>query len=148
IGSDIYDSKFLDAFAGTGSVGIEAYSRGAQFVQFVEKNQKPYLILKENLAEIINSNSVNLIQADAFNFLNYSTEQEFDYIYFAPPQYKQMWEMAISNVDKNPKLLNSDGWMIVQIDPIEYKTIQLDNFIEFDTRKYGSTLLVFFIHKD
>ncbi|MCJ7647387.1 MAG: 16S rRNA (guanine(966)-N(2))-methyltransferase RsmD [Candidatus Lokiarchaeota archaeon] len=148
IGSDIYDSKFLDAFAGTGSVGIEAYSRGAQFVQFVEKYQKPYLILKENLADISNSIAVSLIQTDAFKFLNSSIEQIFDYIYIAPPQYKQMWELAISNVDKTPKLLNSGGWMIVQIDPIEYKTIQLDNFIEFDTRKYGSTLLVFFTHKN
>lgn len=148
IGSDIFDSKFLDAFAGTGSVGIEAFSRGAQFVQFIEKSQKPYLILKENLADILKSNAVNLMQADAFRYLSSTVEQEFDYIYIAPPQYKQMWELAISNIDKNPKLLITDGWIIIQIDPKEYKPVESDNFIEFDKRKYGSTLLVFFNQKN
>jgi 16S rRNA (guanine966-N2)-methyltransferase len=148
IGSDIFDSKFLDAFAGTGSVGIEAFSRGAQFVQFIEKNKKSYLILKENLAEVFESNAVNLIQTDAFRYLISTVENNFDYIYIAPPQYQQMWESAINNVDQNPKLLNMNGWMIIQIDPLEYRSVQLNNFIEFDKRKYGSTLLVFFTQKN
>jgi hypothetical protein len=37
-----------------------------------------------------------------------------------------------------------DGWVIAQIDPIEYKSLELENFSEFDQRKYGSTLLVFY----
>ena len=148
IGSDIYDCKFLDVFAGTGSVGIEAFSRGAKFVQFIEKNQNPYQIIKENLGEIFDSNAVNLIQTDAFKYLRSTIEHKFDYIFIAPPQYQQMWEIAIIDVDKNPNLLNIDGWLIAQIDPVEYKTVQLDNFLEFDQRKYGSTMLVFFTHKN
>jgi 16S rRNA (guanine966-N2)-methyltransferase len=148
IGSDIIDSKFLDAFAGTGSVGIEAYSRGAKFIQFIEKNQKPFSIIKENLAAIFGINDVNLIQVDALRYLESTIDQNFDYIFIAPPQYQEIWEMALRNVDKNPKLLKIDGWIIAQIDPLEYKLIQMDNFTEFDQRKYGNTLLLFFTQKN
>jgi len=47
-------------------------------------------------------------------------------------------------IDSNPKWVSEDGWIIVQIHPIEYKPILMTNFIEFDKRKYGSTLFVFF----
>ena len=49
ISADIVDSRFLDLFGGTGSVGIEALSRGAQFVQFIDKNQVACSVIKENL---------------------------------------------------------------------------------------------------
>jgi len=43
--------------------------------------------------------------------------------------------------------LIDDGWIIVQIHPVEYEQLDLLNFVEFDQRKYGSTLLVFFVKK-
>ena len=144
IGNDIIDSSFLDAFAGTGSVGIEAYSRGAEFIQFIEKNKKSCSILKENLEYISNYNSFSLINTDAFIFLKDFSTRRFDYIFIAPPQYHQMWMKSLYIIDNNKDLLNDDGWIIVQIDPVEYELIQLLNFIEFDQRKYGSTLLIFY----
>lgn len=68
----------------------------------------------------------------------------YDYIYVAPPQYKEMWLDAMQRLDKNMSLLSEDGWVIVQIHPIEYQELQLENLVEFDQRKYGSTLLVFY----
>ena len=148
IGNDIIDSSFLDAFAGTGSVGIEAYSRGAKFIQLIEKNRKSCSILYKNLEYISNQNSYSLINTDAFIFLKNFSSSRFDYIFIAPPQYHRMWKKSLNIIDDNKDLLNDDGWIIVQIDPVEYESIQLLNFREFDQRKYGSTLLIFYVSKD
>lgn len=148
IGNDIIDSSFLDAFSGTGSVGIEAYSRGAKFIQFIEKNKKSCSILNKNLEHISNLNAFSLINTDAFTFLKNSSPIRFDYIFIAPPQYHQMWMKSLDIIDGNKDLLNDYGWIIVQIDPVEYELIKLLNFIEFDKRKYGSTLLIFYISSD
>jgi len=145
IGNDILESSFLDAFAGTGSVGIEAYSRGAEFVQFIEKNKVPYSVLSNNLECIKDNDAYSIINADAFIFMNALPSRSFDYIYIAPPQYHKMWKNALKIIDENKDILNSDGWIIVQIDPVEYESLQFVNFEEFDQRKYGNTLLVFYI---
>ena len=148
IGNYILNSSFLDAFAGTGSVGIEAYSRGSKFIQFIENNNKSYSILCKNLEYISNQNAFNLINTDAFIFLKNFSSSRFDYIFIAPPQYHQMWIKSLSIIDDNKDLLSDDGWIIVQIDPAEYESIQLLNFREFEQRKYGSTLLIFYIFND
>ena len=145
IGTDILESSFLDAFAGTGSVGIEAYSRGAKFVQFFEKNKVPYSVLINNLECIKDDNAYSIINADAFIFMKTLSSRSFDYIFIAPPQYYQLWKNALKIIDENKDILNSDGWIIVQIDPVEYESLQFENFREFDLRKYGNTLLVFYI---
>jgi len=147
IGNDIIDSSFLDAFSGTGSVGIEAYSRGAEFIQFVEKDKKPFSILSKNLKYISNQKAFSLLNTDAFAFLRNHSSKRFDYVFIAPPQYHRMWIKSLNIIDDNKNLLKNDGWLIVQIDPVEYEPIQMLNFKEFDQRKYGSTLLVFYFPK-
>jgi 16S rRNA (guanine966-N2)-methyltransferase len=51
-------------------------------------------------------------------------------------------------LDKSPSWLNADGQIIVQINPIEWVELPLENLQVFDERKYGDTLLVFYEHKD
>ena len=65
----------------------------------------------------------------------------------AAARYKEMWIKAVELVDGNMDWLADDGWVIVQIAPKEYKTLSLENLEEFDQRKYGSTLLVFYERK-
>jgi 16S rRNA G966 N2-methylase RsmD len=81
---------------------------------------------------------------DALKFLSSPCVEEFDYVYIAPPQYKEIWIDAIKLLDQNMNLLSEDGWAIAQIHPVEYQTLNLVNLIEFDQRKYGSTTLVFY----
>ena len=57
---------------------------------------------------------------------------------------KGMWEKAVSALDVNPGWLSQDAWVIVQIDPREYQASGLAHLVEFDQRRYGTTLLVFF----
>ena len=76
--------------------------------------------------------------------LSAKADKSFEYIYIAPPQYKEMWVEALKLVDKNMEWLTDDGTVIVQIDPTEYQQIELSNLVETEQRKYGSTLLIFY----
>ena len=144
LSSDIIDATFLDLFGGTGSVGIEALSRGARSCHFLELNLKAISTLKNNLQKTRTSEKARVLHTDALKYLTFSQQERFDYIFIAPPQYKEIWIDAIQRVDKNIDLLSDDGWVIVQIHPIEYKSLELESLVEFDQRKYGSTLLVFY----
>lgn len=144
IGADIVDATFLDLFGGTGSVGIEAISRGAKKAIFIEINHSAYKIIKENLDLIKCGDRSSVKLQDAFQFLIQPQPCSFSYIFIAPPQYKKLWEKAIEIIDNHPELLEDDGSIIVQIDPVEYADLKLRHFNEYESRKYGSTLLVFF----
>lgn len=145
ISADILDASFLDLFGGSGSVGIEALSRGAGSVEFVEINSKAFLILKENLIHSGLQEKAGLHKMDALRYLS-DTQNSFDYIFIAPPQYHELWKKVLLALDEKPQLLTMDGWVIVQIDPTEEQEVVLNNFSEFDARRYGTTLLKFYSH--
>ena len=153
IGADIVGAALLDLFAGTGSVGIEALSRGAGFVRFVDKASEAVKTIRENLASTkvavpgMKTQS-EILRMDSFRLIERSPDRHFDYIYIAPPQYKDMWKRALLILDENSGWLNADGWIIVQIHPKEYEMIDLHTFSEFNQRKYGSTTLVFYRKPD
>lgn len=144
LGNEIEDNRILDLFGGTGAVGIEALSRGARFVTFLDKSQQAVKTISENLAKTRLNAQAEVLRTDAFSYLSDPQELDFDLIYVAPPQYKLMWQKAMHMIDDNPRLLHDDGQVIVQINPIEWEEVRLNSLTVFDTRKYGDTLLVFF----
>ena len=148
IGSDIVQSSFLDCFAGTGSVGIEALSRGSSFARFIDQNPKAIHVICENLKVTGLIEKAEVLRMDAFAALARQPDRQFDYIYVAPPQYHGLWSKMLILLDNHMDWLSDDGWIIVQIHPVEYedlaKSLQIKNIAQFDLRKYGSTLLIFF----
>lgn len=148
IGPDVQWASLLDLFAGTGSVGIEALSRGAEYVCFIERSRAPLAIIRDNLKTTGLEEGAVVVHADAFAYLDRPAHRPFDYVYIAPPQYKSMWSKALLALDAQMKWLSEDAWVVVQIHPIEYLPISemlpLHNLEEFDQRHYGSTLLVFY----
>jgi 16S rRNA (guanine966-N2)-methyltransferase len=144
LGPEIQGARVLDLFGGTGSVGIEALSRGAKFCRFIDKSSKAASIIKDNLKHTRLTENAEVLNHDAFRYLQGQIDEPFDYIYVAPPQYKQMWIDAIKYIDAHPELLVDDGWVVVQIHPIEFEEIKLENLEELEQRKYGSTLLIFY----
>jgi 16S rRNA (guanine966-N2)-methyltransferase len=147
IGADIIDSSFLDLFGGTGSVGIEALSRGNKFSRFIDISSIACNVIRNNLQKSHLQNQAEVICMDAFKYINGSIDRQFDYIYIAPPQYKNLWLRTIHTLDLKPMHASDDGWVIIQIDPIEILEFSLKNFQIIDKRKYGSTLLLFFEKK-
>ncbi len=144
IGSSMIDTRFLDLFAGTGSVGIEALSRGASASVLVDIQQIAIDTIHTNLERTNLANSAVVFRRDAFEFLRKFDERPFDFIYIAPPQYKDLWHEAVHTVDVAVECINPDAWVVAQMHPKEYKQLQLENLVEFDKRRYGSTLLVFY----
>ena len=147
LGPDIQTATFLDLFAGTGSVGIEALSRGAKSVLFVDADRQAVATIRANLKHTGLVEGGEVRRMDAFTLLRQQPERPFEYIYIAPPQYKGLWKRALLLLDETPGWLTGDSWTIIQIHPREYEPLVLRNLAEFDQRKYGSTLLVFYERK-
>ncbi len=148
LGPDVQEASMLDLFAGTGSVGIEALSRGAAHVTFVDLNRQPVATVRANLKATDLEAGAQVWQGDAFAFLERAPGRKYDYVYIAPPQYKGLWKRALLAVDAHPELLSEDAWVMVQIHPVEMEALEggdvLHNLVEFDRRHYGSTLLIFY----
>jgi 16S rRNA (guanine(966)-N(2))-methyltransferase RsmD len=146
LAGDVIESNWWDLFAGTGAVGIEALSRGASFVRFTDMNRAPIDTINFNVEHCGFKGQAEIRRADAFTYLAAEPDKKFEYIYIAPPQYKDMWVKALELVDDNIAWLAEDAWVIVQIAPREYRDAkpELRHVGELEQRKYGSTLLVFY----
>ena len=147
LGNDVADAAMFDLFGGTGSIGLEALSRGASYVRFTEANRNAYNTLKKNIQLTGFEQKSKAVFGDVFGYLHTVPDREFEYIYVAPPQYKRMWQKTMLILDDNDSWLSDDGWIIVQIHPIEREELELVNYSLFDERKYGSTALLFYERK-
>jgi len=143
IGIDIVGFRFLDLFAGTGQVGIEALSRGAAEAVFVEWAEPALRTIRQNLAHTRLEEDARVVGADVFDFLA-RTPEPFEYVYVAPPQYKGLWTKTLRMLDANPDWLADDGWAIAQIHPREYDELALERLALFDQRTYGSVMFCFY----
>ena len=148
IAPEIQGNKVLDLFGGTGAVSIEALSRGAETAVIIDKSQTAAGVIRQNLETARFAKRAKIICGDAFSYLSAQVKENFDLIYIAPPQYKDMWQKAVKMLDHDPAWLATDGQMIVQINPLEWAELPLENLQVFDQRKYGDTLLVFYEHKE
>ncbi|GAB4532387.1 MAG: 16S rRNA (guanine(966)-N(2))-methyltransferase RsmD [Anaerolineales bacterium] len=147
LGADVFGSCWLDLFAGTGSVGIEALSNGAAFVRFLDLHRPAIQTIRANLESTRLSAGAEVRLGDAFALLAAPADRAFDYVYIAPPQYRGLWHKALQSLDAHLDWLAEDGWAIVQIHPKEYEEIPLQNLEAFDERKYGSTQLIFYARR-
>jgi 16S rRNA (guanine966-N2)-methyltransferase len=149
----VEEARFLDLFAGTGSVGIEALSRGAAHATFIELSYSVLKLVRENLKITGLEDRAETIRADAFKFLQSRTseagnesERTYDIIYVAPPQYHGLAARALSLLDTSP-LVAPGGLVIVQVHPKErpvVAAVPLTRLSLTGERKYGSTLLMFY----
>jgi 16S rRNA (guanine966-N2)-methyltransferase len=140
LGSGIQDSRFLDVFAGTGAVGIEALSRGAEYVSFIDNHAPSAALIRKNLAALKVHSGVTVICADAVRGLETleakvkTSDPAYDYIFIDPPyaataDYSRVLQkIAASNV------LNHRGIVIVE----HRKTFDLPE--SFDTLKRARLL--------
>lgn len=145
IGDWVIDTRWLDLFAGTGQVGIEALSRGAEHVVFVDNSRAAVKTVNQNLRSTKLANQARVQLGDAYQYLGKGVDRPFDVIYIAPPQYREMWSKVLLALDRYPrKYLEPRGMAIVQIDPKEFEELELTSFRLFDQREYGRTMLCFY----
>ncbi len=140
----IEGTRVLDLFGGTGSVGIECLSRGATYAHFVDNNRKAVETIQANLAHCGFNRDATVERNDSFTFLERYHGEAFDFIYVAPPQYQDLWRKALQMIDARPHLTAEYATIVVQIHPVEAKPVELQRLQEYDRRKYGSVMLVFY----
>ena len=155
IQAEIQDAEVLDAFAGTGALGLEAISRGAKKVIFIEKNRLAQKILSENL-KIVEKNEkageVKLILSSVSNWLNSSESRlergdllenlTFDVIFADPPYY----DPQLPTINKLSKRLKSGGILILS-QPKEIENFETENLTLISEKKYSGAKILFFCSK-
>ena len=116
LGDRIIESSFLDLFAGTGAIGIEALSRGAKEIIFVDDNIKAINLIKENLSrckmqdarcKIVKENAVEFIKSVGQGF----SPAKFDFIFLDPPYKTDLGEKALIEISSF-NILKEDGEII------------------------------------
>ena len=124
---DVRDARCLDAFAGSGSLGFEAFSREASQVVFVEQSTAAHSNLQKIIRQF-NSPKLKLIKGDARSYLQQSVEQ-YDLIFLDPPFADDYLPSCITSIIKN-QLLKSGGLLYletpvkIELDSNEWKLIK------------------------
>ncbi len=139
---NIQDSCFLDLFAGSGIVGIEAASRGAKEVFFVEKNLSHFKLLKNNLKTF--DFEYKIFLGDSINILEHFNEKSFDIIFSDPP-YKSFLNKKIIEIISRKQLLKDNGFIIIECSKEENYATDLSkyNFQIIKEKKYGDTNILY-----
>ncbi|MEN6623355.1 MAG: 16S rRNA (guanine(966)-N(2))-methyltransferase RsmD [Smithella sp.] len=137
--------NFLDLFAGSGSVGIEAASRGAIEVFFIEKDKKIAEVIKKNIASCNFEQICRIITRDAGAGLHdlFKSKCEFNIIFADPPYCRGLVKRTLQLLKENPVFVN-ETIVIIQHSTREDIELDLDNrSIIKDQRKYGDNALTF-----
>ena len=135
---DFEDTEVLDLFSGTGSIGYEFASRGAAFVEMVDKNHLHSAFIAKTLSELGIKNA-RVIKSDVFIYIE-RIKKSFDII-FADPPYDMEGIQNIPGKILENKLLKENGWIILEHgSSINFS----DHFACFDHRHYGSVHFSFF----
>ena len=145
----LYESNVLDLFAGTGGLGLESISRGCFKSTFVEKNQKAFKILNENINSINAMNKSKVYNVDAFIFLKKYTSfnDKYDIIFLDPPYFGGLIEKSINEI-YNLNLLNKNGIIISEYDTKENMPKTIASIVRYRDVNYGRTTVSFWNQKE
>ena len=139
---NIDGATVLDLFAGSGSLGIEALSKNASHVTFIEKDGSVFKTLSENIASCGFTESSIILNQDFNKALKQlqKNHTHFDLIFIDPPYVMYEKINFIEIVDDSLKMLNTNGLVIIEHDKNFLK--RLSNF-ELNTKSYGTTYVSF-----
>ncbi len=135
-GAPIADARVLDLFAGTGALGLEALSRGAARVCFVESGKPAFRILSKNIAKLRAAEATTVLTKDATQ-LGPNPYDPFTLIFLDPPYSKMLGNAALREARKNNWI--AQGALVVWEEAAAQ--VAPGGFTALDIRKYGSTTI-------
>jgi len=145
LGPEIKNISFLDLFAGSGAMGLEAVSRGAPKVIFVEKDQKCMNVIQENLqilmpASLKPAPEIELFEKDAFATIKWMAGEKriVDIVFMDPPYDRGMAKKALKTLEAYD-ILGPNSMVIIQHDQREILPSDTGRFLHFRHKKYGSS---------
>lgn len=140
IGPFFEGGKGLDLYAGSGGLGIEAISRGLDFVVFVDQNPKAIEIIQQNLKNCRFDDKAEVYRNEAKRALKAVTKRNilFDVIFLDPPYAKQRLEEEIEFISKS-NFLSAQGIIVVEHDASLIINASIDKLICIRQERYGDT---------
>lgn len=143
---EVSEAQVLDLFAGTGNLGIEALSRGAAAVTFVELSTKSLSILKRNLhlLGLTGSVQVRLFKQDVLRFIKRWKGTPFDLVLVDPPFTEQIAHEVMEAISVS-SLLREGGIVVIESGQHEQIEDSYPPYILLDRRSFGDKLLSFFV---
>lgn len=144
IRDDIFDCNFLDLFAGSGAIGIEALSRGARYACFVDIAEYCDVFIRRNLKATRLMNKACILKMDALIALKkLENIKKYDIIFVDPPYFSDLGFMNdILNTIIKYGILRSEGYVIMEV--ASTSLYNFDNgFDIFRVKEYSSTKLLF-----
>lgn len=149
LGSNIVNSDFLDLFAGTGAMGIEALSRGAKKATFVEKNRKAILIIRQNLSMIDSTHFYYILHHDIFQAINIlsSETKKYDIIFLDPPYLKDYAQKLLIKIDQS-QVAKDNSIIMVQHQIKENIQGDFHRLVFLKEKKYGKSALTIFRYQN
>lgn len=142
----VEDARVLDLFSGTGNLGLEALSRGAREVVFVEKSRKSIQILEKNLQKLKISEGFQIINKDVISFLNNYAGDSFDVIFADPPFTQQMAHEVMEAADAS-KVFKPETLMMIESARREKILDDYTSLTRYNHREFGDKILSFFKKK-
>lgn len=139
LAGEVQDATVLDAFAGSGALGLEALSRGAQHVTFLEKHRIAAKIVRENVTLLGVGQAAHVVSASVSNWLETSTPQEFDIIFADPPYH----DPQFSTVSRLLGLLKVGGSMVLS-HPGRGGVPDRTGIVVVDNRSYGNAYITLY----
>ncbi|WP_243109364.1 16S rRNA (guanine(966)-N(2))-methyltransferase RsmD [Anaerophilus nitritogenes] len=145
INSYLIDSFVLDLFSGTGGLGIEALSRGAEAAYFVDNNKMSIQVIKENIEHTGYKGKSDIFFADVGKMIKEfgQKEKKFDVIFMDPPYLKDFIIPCIEDIYIN-KILQEDGIIVVEHDIEDLLPDQIQSLTKWKEKKYGNTLITIY----
>lgn len=142
----VADSIFLDLFSGSGAIGIEALSRGAEFVYFSDINRECISVINQNLEKARLSDKAEVVLGNYLHVLDVLKDKKFDIVFLDPPYNKGFGVKAIEIISEY-EALNKDGIIILETDGIEEVPDSIGIYERYNYKKYGRNLLNFYRRK-
>lgn len=145
IGSKAVGAAVLDLFAGSGNLGLESWSRGARFVQFVDNNRTSLQLTDGNIRKCRAEAECKVLKHDAEAAVDllYKQGQRFDLIFVDPPYNKGWVQKILSKLAKFP-LLAENGWLVAEHSAHDDIAGTVPEGYEiFRSQQYGETVLSF-----
>ncbi|NOX64990.1 MAG: 16S rRNA (guanine(966)-N(2))-methyltransferase RsmD [Chlorobi bacterium] len=134
--------KTCDIYAGSGSLGLEALSRGAEEIHFVEKNFHVQKMLRENIRSLNSEDHCRVLNMTALKFSSLNERDTYDLILLDPPFFKDDVHQVVENLFKN-NFLNKDGIMLIERS-IQTKEKDVENFGREPLKRLGDSLIYIF----
>lgn len=145
INFDIKNSTFLDLFAGSGAIGIEAASRGAKKVIMCEKSKQACSIINKNLEKTRLADEVTLYNMDFEKCIESKLNEKIDIIFLDPP-YKSDYAYKATKLMLEKNIITSNTVIILETDIEQIVENQFENLNlkEINKKKYGRACLLFY----